>query len=60
MYAPAKVVSQLSGCEHVNKGALCFKACAFLHQDANTQGPKSVRHEQTKVSIEEVPPIDNI
>eukprot|EP00983_Pelagomonas_calceolata_P044694 1139414-Pelagomonas_calceolata.AAC.1 len=34
--APATVMSQFSGCEHVNESALCFSACAYANQDANT------------------------
>eukprot|EP00983_Pelagomonas_calceolata_P014984 476098-Pelagomonas_calceolata.AAC.1 len=36
MCAPAKVTSQLLGCQHVNESVLCFSACACLNQDANT------------------------
>eukprot|EP00983_Pelagomonas_calceolata_P082002 1155782-Pelagomonas_calceolata.AAC.1 len=36
MYAPAKVMPQFSGCEHVNGNVLRSSACACLHQDGHT------------------------
>eukprot|EP00967_Tisochrysis_lutea_P075820 scaffold102260_cov13-Tisochrysis_lutea.AAC.1 len=34
MHAPAKAMSQPSGCEHANESMQCFSVCACLNQDA--------------------------
>eukprot|EP00983_Pelagomonas_calceolata_P112120 1159852-Pelagomonas_calceolata.AAC.9 len=51
MYPPAKVIFQHSGCEQVNKSAVCYSACACLNRNENIyRDRKCVQKEnQTKL-----------
>eukprot|EP00983_Pelagomonas_calceolata_P126685 1161330-Pelagomonas_calceolata.AAC.7 len=44
----------MAWCEHVNESALCFSACAYPNQDANTIGTERVHHEQKRVRHEQM------
>eukprot|EP00983_Pelagomonas_calceolata_P077427 1153855-Pelagomonas_calceolata.AAC.1 len=58
MYAPAKVMSRLSGCACIQKRTMFLSAC-LPKSGFKYLGTERVRHKQTKVS-KEVQPSDDI